>query len=58
MMRELFIFFSYFAFTALAFTCGVITYQIIRYGIGKTSSANEPEIEGNAGNVKTEDNRN
>lgn len=50
-MREFFIFFSYFSFAALAFTCAVITYQIVRYGIGKTSSASETEEEGNIENV-------
>lgn len=38
-MRELFIFFTYFAFSSLAFTCIVITYQIFKHGIGKTSGA-------------------
>lgn len=50
-MREFFIFFSYFAFAALAFTCAVITYQIVRYGIGKTTSASETEEESNVESV-------
>lgn len=42
-MREFFIFFSYFSFASLAFTCAVITYQIIKHGIGKTRSAHEDD---------------
>lgn len=42
-MREFFIFFSYFSFASLAFTCAVITYQIFKHGIGKTGSADEDD---------------
>lgn len=42
-LREFFIIFSYISFASLAFTCAVITYQIIRYGVGKTSSAADVE---------------
>lgn len=42
-MREFFIIFSYVSFGSLAITCAVITYQIFRYGIGKTSSATKTE---------------
>lgn len=44
-MREFFIFFSYFSFAALAFTCTVLTYQIFKNGIGKTDSAKDGEEE-------------
>ena len=54
-MREFFIIFSYVSFLALAFTCFVITYQIIKHGIGKTSSANELEKDGNAVNGSPDD---
>lgn len=46
-MRELFVLFTYFSFSALAFTCSVITYQIIRYGVGKTSGASENDTDEN-----------
>lgn len=44
-MKEFFIVFSYVSFGALAVTCTVITYQIVRYGVGKTTSALEEENE-------------
>jgi hypothetical protein len=37
-MREFFILFTYFSFISLAGTCFLITYQIIKHGIGNTKT--------------------
>ncbi|MDQ0217716.1 hypothetical protein ELQ35_13160 [Peribacillus cavernae] len=54
-MREFFIFFSYFSFASLAFTCAVLTYQIFKHGIGKTGSADEDGTKKSEYNQNLED---
>lgn len=40
-MKGFFIFFSYLSFFALAITCAVITYQIVKHGVSGSNSNSE-----------------